>query len=60
MTSVLVKRMEDHLDLRRVDPTYHLYLSDGSRLSLTGDMNRMQVQLQALESGACCPDISGR
>ena len=50
--AALGERLEDHLDLQRVDPTYHLYLSDGSRLALTGDMNRMQVQLEAIESGA--------
>ena len=50
--TALGERMEDHLDLRRVDPTYHLHLGDGTRMDLTADLNRMQGQLEALEEGA--------
>jgi phytoene desaturase len=40
------------LDLQRVDPTYHLYFDDGSRLALTSDMKRMQEQMEQFESGS--------
>jgi phytoene desaturase len=46
------ERMEDHLDLRRIDPTYHLHFGDGSTLTLTSDLNAMQAQLEAIESGS--------
>jgi phytoene desaturase len=48
----LGERMEDHLDLRRIDPTYRLHFKDGSRLALTSDLNAMQVQLEAIEPGS--------
>jgi phytoene desaturase len=48
----LGERMEDHLDLRRVDPTYHLYFPDDSTLQLTPDMQRMKAQLEAIEPGS--------
>jgi phytoene desaturase len=44
--------VEDHLDLRRVDPTYRLYFRDGSILDLTSDLNLMNAQLEAIEPGA--------
>jgi len=47
----LGEHMEDHLDLRRVDPTYHIYFDDGSTLNLTSDLNAMRVQLEAIEPG---------
>jgi phytoene desaturase len=48
----LGERMEDHLDLQRVDPTYHIYFADGSTLALTSDLNTMQAQLEAIEPGS--------
>jgi len=48
----LGERMEDHLDLRRVDPTYHVHFGDGSTLLLTSDLNAMQTQLEAIEPGS--------
>jgi phytoene desaturase len=48
----LGERMEDHLDLRRIDPTYRVHFDDGSSLTLTSDLNRMQVQLEAIEPGS--------
>ncbi len=48
----LGERMEDHLDLRRVDPTYHLHFRDGSSLILTSDLQAMQAQLEAIEPGS--------
>jgi phytoene desaturase len=48
----LGQHMEDHLDLRRVDPTYHIHFGDGSTLALTSDLNAMQAQLEAIEPGS--------
>jgi phytoene desaturase len=48
----LGENMADHLDLRRVDPTYRLHFGDGSQLALTSDLNAMQTQLEAIESGS--------
>ena len=45
-------RMEDHLDLRRVDPTYSVHFDDGLELALTADVNRMQAQLEEIEPGS--------
>jgi phytoene desaturase len=50
--AALGERMEDHLDLRRVDPTYHLYFPDDSTLQLTPDIHKMKVQLEAIEPGS--------
>jgi phytoene desaturase len=50
--SALGTTLRDHLQLQRVDPTYHLHFDDGSRLALTSDMKRMQEQLQRIESGS--------
>ncbi len=44
--------MRDVLDLRRVDPTYHLVFDDGSQLALTSDMKSMQEQLENFEPGS--------
>jgi phytoene desaturase len=48
----LGERMEDHLDLRRVDPTYQVIFDDGSTLALTSDLSAMQTQLEAIEAGS--------
>jgi phytoene desaturase len=48
----LGERIEDHLDLRRIDPTYHVHFDDGSTLLLTSDLNAMQAQLEAIEPGS--------
>ncbi len=48
----LGERMEDHLELRRIDPTYHIHFQNGSRLALTSDLNAMQAQLEAIEPGS--------
>ncbi|RPI85713.1 MAG: phytoene desaturase [Chloroflexi bacterium] len=45
-------RMEEHLDLIRIDPTYQIRFADGIELTLTGDVNRMQTQLEAVEPGS--------
>lgn len=48
----LGERLEDHLDLLRVDPTYHLHFGDGSDLVLTADRPQMREQLEAIEPGS--------
>ena len=48
----LGERMEDHLDLRRIDPTYRIRFDDGTQLALTSDLNAMQAQLEAIEPGS--------
>jgi phytoene desaturase len=48
----LGERMEDHLDLRRIDPTYRFHFDDGSQLDLTADLTVMQSQLEAMELGS--------
>jgi phytoene desaturase len=50
--NALGERMEDHLDLQRIDPTYKVYFGDGLSLKLTADMLRMQPQLDAVEENA--------
>jgi len=44
--------MREMLELRRVDPTYHLVFDNGSKLALTSDMQSMQQQLEAFEPGS--------
>jgi phytoene desaturase len=46
------ERLEDHLDLMRVDPTYHITFDDGSTLALTSDMPAMREQLEGIEAGS--------
>ncbi len=48
----LGERIEDHLDLRRVDPNYHIHFKDGASLALSSDLSRMQAQLEAIEPGS--------
>jgi phytoene desaturase len=50
--AALGERMEDHLDLKRIDPTYHLRFDDGSELKLSANINWMQEQLEAIEPGS--------
>jgi phytoene desaturase len=42
----------ERLDLRRVDPTYHLVFDDGSQLGLTSDMQSMEEQMEFIERGS--------
>jgi len=48
----LGERIEDWLDLQRVDPTYHLIFGDGQKLSLTSDLEAMRTQLESIEKGS--------
>lgn len=44
--------LREALDLKRVDPTYHLVFDDGSGLALTSDMKSMYAQLEAIQPDA--------
>ena len=48
----LGERVEDHLDLHRVDPSYRLHFGDGSSVVLSSDLNAMRAQLEVLEPGS--------
>ena len=50
--AALGERMQDHLDLRRIDPTYHLTFPDDSQLQLTSDLQQMRRSLEAIEPGS--------
>ena len=50
--AALGQRMEDHLQLQRVDPTYNLTFADGTGLALGGNLTALQPQLEALEAGS--------
>jgi phytoene desaturase len=50
--AALGERMGDHLDLRRIDPTYCIRFDDGSELALTADLIAMREQLEAIETGS--------
>lgn len=50
--AALGERMEDHLDLRRIDPTYRFNFDDGRQLALTADLKMMQHQMEAIEQGS--------
>src|SRR5215212_3689624 len=50
--AALGERMEDHLDLRRLDPTYRVHFHDGTSLDLTAELPRMQEQLESIEAGS--------
>lgn len=48
----LGERMEDHIELLRVDPTYHIHFGDGTDLDLTSDFDAVRSQLEAIEPGS--------
>ena len=48
----LGERMSDHLDLRRIDPTYKVHFDDGLQLQLTSNIGDMQAQLEKVEPTA--------
>jgi len=50
--SDLGERIEDHIELIRVDPTYQIHFNDGTDLNLTSDLISMQSQLEKLENGS--------
>jgi phytoene desaturase len=50
--AALGERLEDRLDLQRIDPTYHLWFQDNSQMMLSSDLNQMRGQLEAIEPGS--------
>jgi phytoene desaturase len=48
----LGRRLEDELDLLRLDPTYRIHFHDGTALNLTSDLVSMRDQLDAFEPGS--------
>ncbi len=50
--AALGERMSDHLDLKRIDPTYKVHFDDGLQLELTSDIGKMQAQLERVEKTA--------
>ncbi len=50
--TALDERMEDHLELRRIDPTYQLRFEEGTELALTSNLNALQAQVEAIEPGS--------
>lgn len=50
--SALGEKMSDHLDLRRIDPTYKVHFDDGLQLELTSNIGKMQTQLEAVDKTA--------
>lgn len=50
--AALGEKMSDHLDLRRIDPTYKVHFDDGLQLQLTSDIGKMQTQLELVDKSA--------
>jgi phytoene desaturase len=50
--AALGETMSDHLDLRRIDPTYKVHFDDGLKLELTSNIGAMQTQLDKIEKTA--------
>lgn len=45
------KRMEDYIDLIRLDPGYRIYFHDGTHIDYTSDSQRMKEQMRAFHPG---------
>jgi phytoene desaturase len=50
--AALGEKMSDHLDLKRIDPTYKVHFDDGLQLELTSDIGKMQTQLEKVDKTA--------
>lgn len=46
------RRLEDHLDLRPIDPCYRVAFEEGGHLDVTGNLPAMVAQVEAIEPGA--------
>ena len=46
------ERMEDHLELMRLDPTYRVHFHDGTIFDITADLTKIHDQIEAIEPGA--------
>ena len=50
--AALGEKMSDHLELKRIEPTYKVYFDDGLQLALTSNIGDMQAQLEKVEKTA--------
>lgn len=50
--AALGEKMSDHLELKRIDPTYKVHFDDGLQLALTSNIGEMQTQLENVEKTA--------
>lgn len=50
--TALSERIDDHLDLMPLDPTYRVHFHDDTSLDLTPNLVRMREQLDAMEPGS--------
>src|SRR5512133_931415 len=50
--AALGEKMSDHLQLKRIDPTYKVHFDDGLQLQLTSNIGEMQTQLEKVEKTA--------
>jgi phytoene desaturase len=50
--ATLGEKLSDHLDLKRIDPTYKVHFDDGLQLELTSNIGDMQTQLEKVEKTA--------
>jgi phytoene desaturase len=50
--AALGERMSDHLELKRIDPTYKVHFDDGLQLELTSNIGQMQTQLEKVDRTA--------
>ena len=50
--AALGEKLDDHLDLVRLDPTYRVHFEDGSTIDLSPSLPKMREQLDALEPGS--------
>src|SRR5512143_1042088 len=50
--AALGERLSDHLQLKRIDPTYTVRFDDGLQLRLSSNLGDMQAQLEAVEKTA--------
>jgi phytoene desaturase len=48
----LGENLEDHLQLKRIDPTYKIHFDDGLHIELTSNIGEMQSQLEKVEKTA--------
>ncbi len=48
----LGENMNEQLDLRRINPTYHLTFQDNSQLRLNSDLHEMMEQVESIEPGS--------
>lgn len=50
--TALGEKMEQHLQLKRLDPTYRVHFHDDTTLDLSADLEKMRRQLDGIEQGS--------